>query len=79
MLSHPLDIIAMVGHYPTIKLISRKPLPRRNLTICSGEVIRYYPQFPVAIPVPRARSDVLLPRSPLSSSPKGTFSLDLHA
>ena len=32
MLSHPLDIIAMVGHYPTIKLISHQPLLRRNLT-----------------------------------------------
>ena len=32
MLSHPLDIVAMVGHYPTIQLISRKPLLRRNLT-----------------------------------------------
>ena len=32
MLSHPLDIVAMVGHYPTIKLISRKPLLRRNHT-----------------------------------------------
>ncbi len=32
MLSHPLDIIALVGHYPTNKLISRKPLLRRNHT-----------------------------------------------
>ena len=32
MLSHPLDIVAMVGHYPTIKLISRKPLLGRNHT-----------------------------------------------
>ncbi len=32
MLSHPLDIVAMVGHYPTIKLIPRKPLLRRNHT-----------------------------------------------
>ncbi len=32
MLSHPRDIVAMVGHCPTIKLISRKPLLRRNHT-----------------------------------------------
>ena len=32
MLSHPLDIIAMVSHYLTIKLISHQPLLRRNLT-----------------------------------------------
>ncbi len=79
MLSHPLDVAGLVGRYPTNNLVSGRPLLGRNLTICSGEVIRYYPQFPVAIPVPRARSDVLLPRSPLSSPPKETFSLDLHA
>jgi hypothetical protein len=66
MLSHPLGVAGLVGHYPTNNLVPSRPLPGRNLTICSGEVIRYYPQFPVAIPVPRVRSDVLLPRSPLS-------------
>jgi hypothetical protein len=55
MLSHPLGIFALVGRYPASKLIPRKPLPGRNLTICSLEVIRYYPQFPAAIPVPGAR------------------------
>ena len=32
MLSHPLCIIALVGHYPTNKLVQRSPLPRRNHT-----------------------------------------------
>ena len=32
MLSHPLPIFALVGHYPTNKLIGRGPIPRRNLT-----------------------------------------------
>jgi hypothetical protein len=32
MLSHPLRIIALVGHYPTNKLVQRSPLPRRNHT-----------------------------------------------
>ncbi len=32
MLSHPLRIIALVGHYPTNKLVRRSPLPRRNHT-----------------------------------------------
>ena len=32
MLSHPLRIIALVGHYPTNKLVRRSLLPRRNHT-----------------------------------------------
>ncbi len=32
MLSHPLPIFALVGHYPTNKLIGRRPIPRRNHT-----------------------------------------------
>ncbi len=32
MLSHPLDIVAMVSHYLTIKLISSRPVLRRNRT-----------------------------------------------
>ena len=33
MLSHPVSIAALVGHYPANKLIERGPIPRRNLTI----------------------------------------------
>ncbi len=60
MLSHPLDIKGLVGHYPTNNLVSRKPLPGRNHTICSPvtiteEIIRYYSRFPPAIPVLRVR------------------------
>ena len=32
MLSHPVPIFALVGRYPTNKLIGREPIPRRNLT-----------------------------------------------
>ena len=32
MLSHPLRIIALVGHYPANKLVRRSPLPRWNHT-----------------------------------------------
>ena len=32
MLSHPLDVLALVSRYLTNKLISHKPLLRRNLT-----------------------------------------------
>ncbi len=40
--------------------------PRAESHLCSEEVIRYYRQFPAAIPDPWARTDALLPRSPLS-------------
>ncbi len=56
MLSHPLDISGLVSRYLTNYLVSRKPLLRRNHTICSVEVIRYYSQFPVAIPVLEVRN-----------------------
>ncbi len=32
MLSHPVPILALVGHYPTNKLIGRGLIPRRNPT-----------------------------------------------
>ena len=67
MLSHPLDIVGLVSSYLTNYLVSLKPLPGRSLTFCSEEIIRYYLQFPTAIPVPGVRSLVLLPRLPLST------------
>ena len=33
MLSHPVPIVALVGRYPTNKLIGSGPIPWRNLTI----------------------------------------------
>ena len=35
MLSHPLDVLALVSRYLTSKLISHKPLLRRNLTFAT--------------------------------------------
>ncbi len=32
MLSHPLPILALVGYYPTNKLVGRRPILRRNHT-----------------------------------------------
>jgi hypothetical protein len=32
MLSHPLPIVALVGHYPANKLVGRSPLQGRNHT-----------------------------------------------
>ncbi len=90
MLSHPLPIKALVGRYPTNKLVGRSPLLGRNLTFDlqtrkKTDIIRYYPQFPVAIPGPRAGNYALLSLAPLSlpdHQPKfqiQKFSLDLHA
>ncbi len=56
MLSHPLGIVGLVSRYLTNNLIPHKPLPGRNRTICSEEIIQYYPQFPAAVLVPGARN-----------------------
>ena len=45
VLSDQLSVVALVGHYPTNKLIDREPIPKRNpflhQTMRSGEDIRY--------------------------------------
>ncbi len=58
ILSDPLPVIALVGRYPTNKLIGRNPLPKQQpkppFTIGRMSflrTIRYYPPFPVVIPV----------------------------
>ena len=57
VLSHPLDIFALVGHHPTNKLISHEPLPRRNSfpgkDMRPRQISRYYSLVRMAIPVPR--------------------------
>ena len=84
VLSHPLDITAMVGRYPAIKLISREPLPRRNSfhgrEMPRNHIARYYPPVREAIPVP----GVGYPRltAPFAISPTQLprwDSFDLHA
>ena len=50
MLSHPLDIVALVGHYPTNKLISRKPLLRRNHTFDPQILLGITHSFPWLFP-----------------------------
>ncbi len=84
MLSHPLDIIALVGHYPTNKLISRKPPLRRNHTFAPQRLSGITHSFPWLFPtrghVPTNYYAVC--RFPLKTSPEGSnsrFSLDLHA
>src|SRR4051794_36896604 len=46
MLSHPLCIIALVGHYPTNKLVQRSPLPGRNHTFDPGILSGITHSFP---------------------------------
>ncbi len=70
-LSRPLPINALVGHYPTNKLVGRSPLLGRNLTFDplpsqEADIIRYYPQFPMAIPDTEVGNYALLSLSPLS-------------
>ena len=74
MLSHPLAVEALVSRYLTNKLIAPRPLLRRNRTICSAEIIRHYPQFPVAIPDLGARNYALLSLSPLSGTSHAALS-----
>ena len=84
MLSHLLGISALVGRYPTNKLIPREPLPGRDSFADTGmpprQVARYYPPVREAIPVP----GVGYPRltAPFATSPRGLppgDSSDLHA
>ncbi len=84
VLSHPLDIFALVGRYPTNKLISHEPLPRRNSFGIPDRrpeyIARYYPPVREAIPV----LGVGYPRitAPFATSPTQLprwDSFDLHA
>ncbi len=84
VLSHLLDILALVGRYPTNKLISRGPLPER-LSFRTERMppphdIRYYPSVRRAIP----NSGASYPRltAPFATSPRELppwDSFDLHA
>ena len=76
VLSHPLGIVALVGRYPTNQLIPRGPLPGRT-SLCSPEVIRYYPPSRTAIPDPGAGTHALLPLTPVPRL--AADSPDLHA
>ena len=84
MLSHPLDIVALVGHYPTNKLISRKPLLGRNHTFAPQRLLGITHSFPWLFPTRGHVSThyYAVCRFPLITSPEGSihkFSLDLHA
>ncbi len=81
-LSGRLSIVAMVGRYPTIKLIERGPLRKCQLT-CRGQlslsnrnsrdVCGISSSFPKLSPASGQVAHVLLTRSPLYSPPEGSF------
>ena len=84
VLAHPLGIYALVGRYPSNKLIPREPLPRRNSfrgkEMSPRHIARYYPSVRTAIPIP----GVGYPRltAPFATSPREQApwdSFDLHA
>ena len=84
VLSHPLRIFALVGRYPTNKLIRREPLPRRgsfpDQEMPPDQIAVYYPSVRKAIHVP----EVGYPRitAPFATSPSEQArwdSFDLHA
>ena len=81
-LSGRLPVIALVGHYPTNKLIGREPIPDRKKpfhpTPCGT---RSYPVLdPVSQAYPRVRGRLLTCYSPVrrSCTPEGALPLDLH-
>ena len=73
-LSGRLPVVALVGHYPTNKLIGRGPIPRRKTFHLRRCRPRSYPVLaPVSRSYPRARGRLLTCYSPVrrSSTPKG--------
>ncbi len=80
MLSHPVPIIALVGQYPTNKLIGRRPILKRNLTFGPGTLSGITVSFPTLSRSPGYVSTRYSPlrRCPLDSK-LSQFSLDLHA
>ena len=86
VLSHPLDISALVGRYPANKLISREPLARRNSFPDQGmplnQIAAYYPLVRMAIHVPKVGYPCIT--APFATSPSSVLlqswdSFDLHA
>ena len=81
-LSGRLPVVALVGHYPTNKLIGRGPIPNRKnfppttmqLKVLSG--IR--PSFPGLSQSQGQITHVLLTRSPLEYPASWAFPFDLH-
>ncbi len=78
ILSDQLSIAALVGRYPTNKLMERSPIPSRltALPIKTVVLIRLFgisSGFPELSPARRYVSYVLLTRAPLYLLPEGSF------
>ena len=72
-LSGRLSIEALVGHYPTNKLIDRGPILERIKLSPRRVVCGISPSFPGLFPTQGQVTHVLLTRSPLYSPPEGSF------
>ena len=80
MLSHPLPVVGLVGHYPTNNLIGRFPIPRQQAfarsDLIRNGIMRYYSRFLGAIPhlgarqkrIPRPFATLIVHRSGRSRS-----------
>ena len=85
ILSDQLPIVALVGHYPTNKLIGRRPIlkcePKPALTTYPEGFVALFgisSGFPGLSQSLRQVTYVLLTRSPVYLFPEGNFLLDLH-
>ncbi len=82
ILSDQLSIVALVGRYPTNKLMDRSPILSR-LTALPAEAAASDRSFGISLGFPRLSpakgyvSYVILTRAPLYS-PRRTFAYDLH-
>ena len=80
MLSHPVPISALVGHYPTNKLIGRGLILRRNHTFDPEMLSGITASFPT---LSQTRGQISTYYSPLRRCPSLSklidFSRDLHA
>ncbi len=82
-----LRIVALVGHYPTNKLIRRGPIFQRQLeseatfegdNLCRTLLSGISTPLGVLSPTERQVTHVLLTRSHSTHPPKRAFSFDLH-
>jgi hypothetical protein len=78
MLSHPVSIVALVGHYPANKLIERGPILERNHTFDPKILSGITGSFP---PLSRTRGHVTTRYSPFRhyGLPERKPPYDLHA
>jgi hypothetical protein len=81
-LSGRLPVKALVGHYPTNKLIGREHIPhQKNLSTHQHASACVHPVLaPISERYPRVEGRLLTCYSPVrrSSTPEGAFPLDLH-